>query len=120
MSTRNRPKINPERVRHAHIDPSLTGDSAGFGIGHVCGYKDVRRRDRVSNNLIFERAPVIVVDFAIAIHPPVGDEIVLGDIRQLIYEFVDRGYKISMVTMGWPAPMPRPKQKASMPSTRGA
>lgn len=92
------PKMSPASRRHIHIDPSLRGDSTGFVMAHVAGYTEVVRRVEGGGEYA-ERAPVLVVDVALRIVPPVGDEIVLSDIRQLVYELSSHGYSIGLVTM---------------------
>lgn len=92
-----RPILNPQAPRHIHIDPSYRKDSTGFCMAHIGGWKDVIRRSE-TGEVYQERAPIIVVDLILRIVPPVGDEIVLGDIRRLIYELADHGYHIEKVT----------------------
>lgn len=93
-----RPKLNPESPRHIHIDPSLTGDATGLCMAHIAGFKEVRRRD--SNRKAYaEMAPVIVVDLFLRIKPPPGDEIILGDVRALVYQLAEHGYPIGYVSM---------------------
>lgn len=93
-----RPRINPKAPRHVHIDLGLTEDSAGFCMTHVAGWKDVERRTR-DGKLYWESAPHYVVDFMLQTLPPVGGEIVIGDLRRLIYELHDAGFPITTVTM---------------------
>ncbi len=93
-----RPIVNPYAPRHVHIDPSLTGDATGIAMGHVSGFKMVQRRDD-EGFMHTERAPIIYIDFMLRIVPPVGDEIVLGDLRRFVYQLNRHGYMITMVTM---------------------
>ena len=95
---KKRPIINPRALRHIHIDPALRGDSAGFCMAHVAGWKDVERNSEDGSRYT-ERAPVYVVDVLLKIVPPPGGEIVLGDIRRLIYELSSHGYTITSVTL---------------------
>lgn len=93
-----RPRLNPFAARHVHIDPSKNGDSTGLCIAHVAGFKEVVRRD--SNRREYaERAPVIVVDLLLRIVPPLGDELILGDVRALAYQWQDHGYRIGFASM---------------------
>jgi hypothetical protein len=94
----NRPVLNPESPRHIHIDPSLSGDSTGFAMGHVAGYTEVVRRDDEGNRFP-ERAPVIVMDLVLKITPPVGGEIILGDVRKLVYTLSSHGFMITSVSL---------------------
>ena len=98
MVTRLRPILNPTAARHIHIDPSLRGDSTGIAMAHIAGWKDVRRRSDDSREYM-ERAPIYVVDFMLRIVPPVGDEIILGDVRRLVYDLAAHGYMITSVSM---------------------
>jgi hypothetical protein len=93
-----RPLLNPQIPRHIHIDPSLRGDATGFCMAHVAGYKDVIRRDDEQGRYP-ERAPIIVVDLMLQILPPIGDEIILGDVRKLVYQLSRRGYMITCVSL---------------------
>ncbi len=92
------PRINPQRPRHAHIDPSLTGDATGLVVAHVAGYRNVLRSSKVEQARVLERAPVIIVDFLLQIVPPLGDEIVMGDVRRLLYLMSSKGFRITKVT----------------------
>lgn len=95
---RLRPLVNPQTPRHIHIDPAYRKDRVGFCVSHVYEWRDVVRR--ADDGKIFqERAPVFYVDFILQVIPPVGDEIVLGDIRRLVYDFADHGFIITGVTM---------------------
>jgi hypothetical protein len=94
-----RPIISPKSPRFVHIDPSLTGDATGFAMGHVSGMVNVSRRDKSTGKMTSEKAPVIVIDFAIRIIPPQDDEIDLGTGRQLVYILTEMGYPIRYVSM---------------------
>jgi hypothetical protein len=92
-----RPIVSPTQVRHVHIDPALRGDCAGFTMAHVCGWKDVKRRNDDGLEHI-ERAPIYYIDVMLRIIPPIGSEIILGNIRRLVYELSTHGYIITRVT----------------------
>lgn len=94
----NRPVLNPHAPRHIHIDPSLRGDCTGFCMGHIGGWRDVKRRADDGAHYA-ERAPIIIVDAVLRIVPPVGGEIQLGDLRRLIYQLTEKGYLVTKVTM---------------------
>ena len=94
-----RPLLHPKAPRSVHIDPSLTGDATGFCMAHIGGWKDVERRSDTLSAPFFERAPIYVVDVILQIVPPPGDEIVLAEIRSLIYELNSHGYTITNVTV---------------------
>lgn len=94
----NRPILNPRAPRHIHIDPSLSGDATGFCMAHVSGFTEVMRRDDEGRRYP-ERAPEITVDLALRIIPPVGDEIILGDVRKLVYQLSQHGFMITCVSL---------------------
>jgi hypothetical protein len=91
------PIVNPKAMRHVHMDPSLSGDCSGFTMSHICGWKDVLRRNDLGEQHI-ERAPVYWIDLMLQIIPPIGGEIILGDVRRLIYALSARNFIIGMVT----------------------
>lgn len=93
-----RPLLNPNAIRYIHIDPSLTRDRTGFCMSHVAGFVEVVRRNE-AGALFKELAPMFVVDVILQIAPPTGGEIILGDIRRLVYELADMGFTIGGVTM---------------------
>lgn len=96
------PLLNPKAVRHAHLDLSLTGCSAGLAIGHISHYTDVVRKRRGPDGSISlhkEIAPYIVFDIVLQIIPPLGDEIDLAGVRALIYDLAEHGFPIRFVSM---------------------
>lgn len=96
--TVSRPLLNPYATRHVHIDPSLRGDATGFVMTHIGGWKDVVRRS-LDGKKFMEKAPVYVVDLMLKIIPPLGGEIVLADIRHLVYDLSAKGYSIIGVSL---------------------
>lgn len=92
-----RPIINPSAARHIHIDIGLRHDALGFCMAHISEWVDVVRR-KESGEQHLERAPVFTVDIILRVVPPPGGEIILGDIRGLIYELSEHGYSITSVT----------------------
>lgn len=93
-----RPKRHPGAARYAHVDPSLTGDCTGLVIAHVANQAEVIRRDSQGNEYT-ELAPVIETDLVLRIVPPPGDEILLSDVRSILYQFIDHGFDIRFVSM---------------------
>jgi hypothetical protein len=91
------PLRNPKAPRHIHIDPSLTGDATGICMAHIGRWKDVVRRDPNGREYT-ELAPEIVVDFILRITPPRNGEILLGDVRSLIYQLAAHGFHVAKVT----------------------
>lgn len=92
-----RPIVSPQQVRHVHIDPSLKGDSTGLCMAHVCGWTDVVRRNEDMEEYT-ERAPVYFLDLILQIIPPLGREIILADVRRMVYDLSAHGYIITSVT----------------------
>ena len=79
------------RPRALHIDMGYSGDGDALGIamGHV------REMVEVEGDL----KPVIVIDMLYRVQAPKGTEIYLPDVRNVVYEMVRRGFKISDVTL---------------------
>lgn len=77
------------RVIHVDIAVSADGDALGLAMGHVSKLVEVDG----------ELKPYIVFDFLMRIKAAPGTEIILGDIRKIIYDLKDeRGFRISKVT----------------------
>jgi hypothetical protein len=91
------PLRNPGAPRWIHIDTSLSGDATGFSMAHISKWIEVHRRTQDGRPTV-ELAPFYVVDFMLRIEPPSGEQIFLGDVRQLIYELQEHGYYIIGVT----------------------
>jgi len=93
------PKHHPGLSRHIHIDPSLNTDSTGIAVGCVLGYKQIRRRNKETQEEYVEPAPIIWVDFLLKVNPPIGGEIDHGMIRGIVYQFQKHGFHIGLITM---------------------
>jgi hypothetical protein len=83
---------DPQHPRWIHIDLALTGDSAGFAIGHVPRFTNIKRGNEI------ERLPVVVIDGTLEIRPPKGGEIQIWKVRDLIYLLSDAGMNIRWVS----------------------
>lgn len=80
------------RKRHCHLDIaySAEGDAAGFAMGYVESVTEVEG----------EKKPHIVIDCLVRIKASPGTEIMLSDLRRIIYELKeDRGFRIYSVSM---------------------
>lgn len=78
------------RVIHIDIAYSDTGDALGMAMGHIRELKEVED----------ELRPVIVFDFILRMRPTPGTEIILGDVRKIVYHLRDDlGFKIKKVTL---------------------
>lgn len=78
--------------RAAHLDLAYSGDgdALGLAMGHVAEVIDIEG----------EKKPYIVFDFLLRMKAPPGTEIMLQDIRRLIYDLKDeRRFKLRTVTM---------------------
>jgi hypothetical protein len=93
-----RPLLNPLAFRYVHLDLSLRGDATGFCMAHIGGWKDVPRR-AVDGRQFLERAPIYIIDLMLKIVPPAGGEIILADVRHIVYDLTAHGYSIRRVTL---------------------
>lgn len=85
-----RAKDNLKRVAHIDIAYSANGDALGLAMGHVRELKEVED----------ELRPVIVFDFLLRMRPLPGREIILGDIRKIIYYLKDElKFNLKKVTL---------------------
>ncbi len=87
-----KPIRNPEALRWCHIDVSISGDCTGFCVGHIERWVEVVRRGDGGAKYV-DVAPYYVVDVMMQIIPPPGEQIYMPDLRQLIYQMMDKGYK---------------------------
>jgi intein/homing endonuclease len=87
-----RPRRNPEAFRWCHIDVGVSGDSCGFTIAHIERWVDVVRRGS-DGGKHEDTAPYYVVDAMLRINPPPGQQIYFPDLRTMIYQFMEKGYK---------------------------
>lgn len=83
----------PEYPRFAHCDLAISGDSAGFAVGTVTGFKQVSTGDGV-----VELLPEIWVDAVLEIKPPRGKEIQLYKVREIIHALKKLGMNIQWIT----------------------
>ena len=88
----HKPKRNPDAFRWCHMDVGLSGDSCGFAIGHIERWVEVVRRtpDGVKYT---DTAPYYIIDVMLRINPPPGEQIYLPDLRAMLYQFMEHGYK---------------------------
>lgn len=78
------------RAVHVDIAYSSEGDALGLAMGHVPEVKEIEG----------ELRPVVVFDFLMRLKPVPGTQLILGDIRQILYHLRDDlGFKINTVTM---------------------
>lgn len=85
-------KANDSLKRVAHIDIaySADGDALGIAMGHVRELVEIDE----------ELRPVIVFDLILRMRPLPGREIILGDVRKVIYTLKDElGFNLKKVTL---------------------
>lgn len=85
--------INNNKKRWAHIDLSLTGDSASLVIGHV----DKFAESKIGVNK-HEILPFIYIDVSLQICAPLGGEINFEKIRSVIYTLNSLGLNIQWIS----------------------
>lgn len=85
-------KANDRLIRVVHIDLAYSseGDALGMAMGHVRELKEIDD----------ELRPYVVFDFVLRMRPIPGREIVIGDVRKILYHLRDNlGYRIKKVTL---------------------
>ena len=87
-----KPRRNPFALRWCHIDTSISGDCSGFCIAHIERWVDVVRRDSEGNKDV-DIAPFYVIDFMLRIWPPPSEQIYMPDLRTMLYQFEDHGFR---------------------------
>lgn len=95
---RLRPIINPNAARRIHIDIGLRKDALGLCMAHVSGWKDVIRRTDDGREFV-ERAPLYTVDLVLRVVPPIGGEVLLSEVRHLVYDLSAHGYMITGISL---------------------
>lgn len=83
----------PELPRFFHCDLAISGDSAGFCIGTVIGFKSITT---VAGAL--EMLPVIHIDALLEISPPKGREIKLFKVRDILHTLRKLGLNVKWGT----------------------
>lgn len=79
-----------KRSVHIDIGYSVNGDAAGIAIGHVSHLVD--REEEVNK-------PYFVIDAIVRVRAAQGSEVMLSDLRNYVYDFDRRGFRIKHVTM---------------------
>lgn len=90
------PRLNPGRRRFIHVDLSLSGDCAGFAMGHVSGITK-SKKTQLDGTISLEENPFIIIDLMLRIAPPVGSEIDLSKIRAFV-RYLSSMYPVTRVT----------------------
>lgn len=92
-----RPILNPRAARAIHIDVGLTRDALGFCMCHISGWKQVVRRTDDGREFT-EQAPEYTVDALLRVVPPLGGEVILAEVRHLVYDLIAHGYMVTSVS----------------------
>jgi len=91
--------------RYIHIDLGGTGDACGFSMCHVTHMVEVTREmmdKEVVPRKIITRSPYVVFDFVGRMFAPEGTEFIGPDVLDLVFEIVNRGFIVNLVTFdGW-------------------
>lgn len=86
--------------RYMHIDLGLTKDAVGISMCHVPYFTD--RETIISGpdgpDVKIDRVPFLSFDFVGSIKANKGEEIILSEIRQIIYELTNLGFHIDLIT----------------------
>lgn len=80
-----------KRALHLDIGISGDGDAAGIVVGHVSHL--------VKTDDDEQEKPYIVIDCIIRVKAAPGQEVLISDLRNYIYQLKDRGFRIRDVTM---------------------
>ena len=81
--------VNLDAPRFCHCDLAISGDSAGFAVGHVSKFVTTE-----GGGLM----PFVYVDALLEIKPPKGGEILLYKVREVVLALRDLGMNIKWVT----------------------
>lgn len=79
-------------LHYGHIDlaySSESGDAAGLALGHISHVVDTDEGAK----------PYIVIDVACRILPPPGRQLELSEVRDVVYQLLNRNYKIRKMTL---------------------
>jgi hypothetical protein len=82
----------PDLLRFAHLDLSMTGDATGIVVGCVDRFMDIKRGGDV------EVLPHIHIDLVLRVIPPRDGEIPYHRIRELLYLLRDSGVNLKFVS----------------------
>jgi len=91
-----RPITSPDEGRWFHIDQSRNRCASGICIMHRSGQVQVTRTNAKTGISVVEVAPLLRADFMLQVLPPPdGGEILLYELRRIIYQFIEHGYMFS-------------------------
>lgn len=87
-----------EFKRYIHIDLGHTGDSVGIAMAHVPYFVDREEIDTNTREVEFVQSPVVKIDFWGKIRASKRQEIILSDIREIIYDLSRRGFYFGLIS----------------------
>jgi len=89
-----------EPSRYMHIDLAKKNDSVGISMCHKSDMIRLSRKSIFTKEIMNEEVdlPVITFDFIGKISSSMGQDIILGDIREIIYEIRNRGFYVALIT----------------------
>lgn len=91
--------------RYIHVDLGGTGDACGFSMCHITHMVEIIRETTDKEGVprkIITRSPYAVFDFVGRMFAPEGKEFIGPDVLDLIFEIVNRGFIVNLVTFdGW-------------------
>lgn len=94
-------KLHPNAPRFAHIDLGISNDCAGLCVCHIGDMVEMERTEDVEGDVrvVKESLPVIYVDLALRLIPPVEGEIQIEDVRTILYDLRDKcGFNFIRIT----------------------
>jgi hypothetical protein len=85
-------------LRYLHIDLSHTRDSVGIGCSHVPEFVEREELDTFTKEIQRVMLPIVRVDFWGKILASKREEIILSDIRDIVYDLSRRGFYFGLIT----------------------
>jgi hypothetical protein len=94
--------MHPNATRFAHIDLGISTDSCGLCVCHIGEVMDVTRTVMTqagSETRMAETRPLVYVDLLLKIVPPIGGEIQIETIRNILHDCsLFLGFKFARIT----------------------
>lgn len=84
--------------RYLHIDLSYTRDAVGIGMVHVPRFVEREELDSYTKEIRKVMLPIVKVDFWGKISALKREEIILSDVREIIYKLSKRGFYFGLIT----------------------
>lgn len=84
--------------RYMHIDLGHTGDSVGIAMSHVPMFVNREEIDTDTREIEYVQSPVVKIDFWGKIRASKRQEIILSDIREIVYDLSRRGFYFGIIS----------------------